>query len=135
MSKGKSLENKKRRRQRLSGSKSADAIKDYETKFVNRLLHTIDLPPTTKNLQSQNAESLSLKETKLNVLSILKRSRKTLDMIFLEVNLSRKAIGLDLIPKIQCQKIMDQLEALGLVNISKTPQSYYYLTKKAEPYL
>ena len=87
-------------------------------------------------LQSKSPSApKSLQGTKLNMLSILGKARKTLEMVYLEVNLSRKVLGFELIPRNQCKRILDQLGDLGLVNISKTPQSYYFLTEKADPYL
>lgn len=123
--------------------------KQAKQDFFKRLLDKVDTLPTTskrgKSTKSRRKLGLlksegplpqkSLQGTKLNMLSILGRARKTLEMVYLEVNLSRKALGLDLIPRKQCKIILDQLEDLGLVTMSKTPQSYYYLTEKADPYL
>ena len=102
--------------------------------FFKRLLNKVDTVPISsqkrKKLNSRNRINLhptrssstpsSLQGTKLNMLSILGRARKTLEMVYLEVNLSRKALGLKLIPRTQCKRILTQLEDLGLVSISRT---------------
>ncbi|MHA1712630.1 MAG: hypothetical protein ACTSW4_01095 [Candidatus Ranarchaeia archaeon] len=134
-----------------SGSSKASSRRSSRKKrehdFVKKLIQTLEPIPTRHRLVNSSdarkqkaiagfsSSDPNLQGTKLNVISILGRARKTLDMIYLEVNLSRKALGMKLIPRGQCKKILEQLEALGLVMVSNTPKNYYYLTDKAEPYL